>query len=84
MLVGRGPARDVVDAVGRATRASAGLPDPERVLHVIADLVRPLVGKHYVALGIVGPDGAMERIITSGIGSEGPSGAEPRFPRVKL
>ena len=66
-MVGTGPASDAVEALDRATRAVASLLDPERVLQVIVDLVRPLVGARYAALGIVGPDGVMERFITSGI-----------------
>ena len=68
--LGTGPAREALDALDRATRAVAGVLDPERVLQVIVDLVRPLVGARYAALGIVGPDGMLERFITSGIDDE--------------
>ena len=69
-MVGAGPVREAFEALDRATRAVAGVLDPEPVLQVIVDLVRPLVGARYAALGIVGPDGMMERFITSGIDDE--------------
>ena len=40
------------------------------LLQLIVDLVRPLVGAHYAALGIVGSDGYMERFVTSGMSDE--------------
>jgi len=64
------PDADVVDAFDAATRAIAGLRSVDDVLQVIVDQVRPLVGAAYAALGIVGPDGAIERFITSGISAE--------------
>jgi signal transduction histidine kinase len=39
----------------------------ERILQVIVDRVRPLVGARYAALGLPGPTGHLERFITSGI-----------------
>ncbi len=57
----------VVDALDAATRAIAGLQSVDDVLQVIVDQVRPLVGARYAALGIVGPQGVIERFITSGI-----------------
>ena len=60
----------VIDAFDAATRAIAGLKSVDEVLQVIVDQVRPLVGSRYAALGIVGPDGMIERFITSGITQE--------------
>ena len=57
----------VFEALDAATRAIAGLQSVDDVLQVIVDQVRPLVGARYAALGIVGPDGMLERFITSGI-----------------
>jgi signal transduction histidine kinase len=59
--------RDVFRALDEATRAIAELLDVDRVLQVIVDRVRHLVGSHYAALGIVRDDGTIERFITSGI-----------------
>ena len=53
-----------------ATRAIAAELDLGRVLQLIADQVRDLVGARYAALGIVGPDGRIDRFITSGISAE--------------
>ena len=61
---------DVVDALDVATRAIAGLQAVDDVLQVIVDQVRPLVGARYAALGIVYPNGVIERFITSGISLE--------------
>ena len=60
----------VVEAFDAATRAIAGLQSVDDVLQVIVDEVRPLVGARYAALGIVDPDGNIERFITSGIDAE--------------
>ena len=57
-------------ALDRATRAIAGELDLDRVLQLNVDSVRELVSATYAALGIVGPDGLLERFITSGIGPE--------------
>lgn len=57
-------------ALDRATRAIAGELDIERVLQLIVDSVRDLVGAQYAALGIVGDDGRIQRFITSGISTE--------------
>ena len=57
-------------ALDRATRAIAGELDVERVLQLIVDSVRELVGSQYAALGIVDGDGRIERFITSGISQE--------------
>ncbi|HJP88845.1 MAG TPA: GAF domain-containing sensor histidine kinase [Candidatus Limnocylindrales bacterium] len=57
-------------ALDRATRAIAGELDIERVLQQMVDSVRDLVGAKYAALGIIGPDGHLQRFITSGIAAE--------------
>lgn len=54
-------------ALEAATRAIAAELDLDRVLQLIADSVRSLVNARYAALGIIGPDGLIERFITSGI-----------------
>jgi signal transduction histidine kinase len=60
----------VIDAFDAATRAIAGLRSVDDMLQVIVDRVRPLVGARYAALGIVHPDGVIERFITSGLDPE--------------
>ena len=67
-------------ALDRATRAIAGELDIDRVLQLIVDSVRDLVGSRYAALGIVDSAGVIERFITSGISAEGRAriGAPPR------
>jgi len=57
-------------ALDRATRAIAGELDLDRVLQLIVDSVRELVGTKYAALGIVDASGRIERFITSGISTE--------------
>ena len=57
-------------ALEAATRAIAAELDLDRVLQLIADSVRGLVNARYAALGIIGPDGVIERFITSGISRE--------------
>jgi signal transduction histidine kinase len=57
-------------ALDRATRAIAGELDLDRVLQLIVDSARDLVGARYAALGIVDDAGAIERFITSGISPE--------------
>lgn len=61
---------DALYALDRATRAIAGELDLDRVLQLNVDSVRELVAARYAALGIVGPDGMIERFITSGISPE--------------
>jgi len=61
---------DALYALDRATRAIAGELDLDRVLQLIVDSVRDLVGAKYAALGIVGDNGRIERFITSGISDE--------------
>jgi len=61
---------DALYALDRATRAIAGELDLDRVLQLNVDSVRELVSARYAALGIVGPNGRIERFITSGISIE--------------
>jgi signal transduction histidine kinase len=56
-----------LNAVDEAARAIAGLLDIEDALQLIVERVRTLVSARYAALGIVGPDGRIQRFITSGI-----------------
>ncbi|HUG31125.1 MAG TPA: GAF domain-containing sensor histidine kinase [Candidatus Limnocylindria bacterium] len=57
-------------ALDRATRAIAGELDLDRVLQLIVEGVRELVGAKYAALGTITPDGGIESFITSGISDE--------------
>lgn len=57
-------------ALDRATRAIAGELQLDRVLQLIVDSVRDLVGAHYAALGTVDAGGRIERFITSGISDD--------------
>ena len=61
---------DALVALDAATRAIAGELDLEKVLQLMADSVRDLVGARYAALGIVDRSGRIERFITSGITPE--------------
>jgi signal transduction histidine kinase len=56
-----------LSAVDEAARAIAGLLDIEEALQLIVERVRSLVGASYAALGIVGPQGNIQRFITSGM-----------------
>jgi signal transduction histidine kinase len=58
---------EVRSALDGATRAIAGELDVDRVLQLIVDSVRELIGAEYAALGIVHENGRIERFITSGI-----------------
>jgi GAF domain-containing protein len=58
---------DALAALDRATTAIAGELDVDRVLQLIVESVRDLVGARYAALGTVTADGMIERFITSGI-----------------
>jgi signal transduction histidine kinase len=58
-------------ALEAATRAVAAELDIDRVLGVIVDRVRELVGARYAALGIADARGRIERFVTSGISPEG-------------
>jgi signal transduction histidine kinase len=60
-------ARRRLEALDTATVAISQELSLERVLQIIVDSVRPLVGAHYAALGIPDDHGSMERFITSGI-----------------
>jgi signal transduction histidine kinase len=57
-------------ALESATRAVAAELDIDRVLQLIVDRVRDLVGARYAALGIVDARGRIERFMTSGIDPE--------------
>ena len=57
-------------ALDRATRAIAGELEPDRVLQLIVDSVRDLVGAHYAALGTFDSNGRIELFITSGISED--------------
>ena len=57
-------------ALETATRAIAAELDLQRVLQLIVDQVRDLVGARYAALGIVAADGRIAQFITSGITAE--------------
>ena len=61
---------DALLALDRATRAIAGELDLDRVLQLIVDSVRGLVGARYAALGTFDARGRIERFITSGISDE--------------
>jgi signal transduction histidine kinase len=58
------------DALDLALRGISNIGPVERVLQLIVDRVRDLVGSKYAALGIVGPFGQIEQFITSGITPE--------------
>src|SRR5450830_1608978 len=62
-----GQASDELAALDTATRGIAGILDLDRVLQLITDRVRELAHAQYAALGIVDPDGGIERFITSGV-----------------
>jgi signal transduction histidine kinase len=57
-------------ALDVAVRAISGVLSVERVLQLIVDQVRSLVGARYAALGIVDGRGIIERFITSGMSRE--------------
>ncbi|HET7677915.1 MAG TPA: GAF domain-containing sensor histidine kinase [Candidatus Limnocylindrales bacterium] len=59
-----------LDALHEATQAIARVMAVEDVLQLIVERVRPLVGARYAALGIVGPDGTIDRFVTSGLTDE--------------
>ncbi len=56
-----------LEALDAATRGIAGVLSHERVLQLICDRTRDLVGAEYAALGIAGSTGHLERFVTSGI-----------------
>ncbi|MEA2623553.1 MAG: hypothetical protein QOH61_2463 [Chloroflexota bacterium] len=57
-------------ALETATIALTAEPSLERLLQLIVDLVRPIAGARYAAIGIAQPDGVLERFITSGISDD--------------
>ncbi len=61
---------DALLALDRATRAIARELDLDRVLQLVVEEVRELVGARYAALGTATPDGRIESFITSGITAE--------------
>jgi signal transduction histidine kinase len=63
-------AAEQLETLDVATRAIAGIVDLEVALQLVVDRVRELVGARYAALGIAGPDGLIQRFITSGISLE--------------
>jgi signal transduction histidine kinase len=62
--------RRALYALDRATRAIAGELEPDRVLQLIVDSVRDLVGARYAALGTFDSHGWIELFITSGISED--------------
>lgn len=60
-------ASERLEALDAATTAITAELSVDRVLQVIVDRVRPLVGARYAALGTVGDHGTIDRFITSGI-----------------
>jgi two-component system, NarL family, sensor histidine kinase DevS len=54
-------------ALDAAVRGIAGELAVDRVLQLIVDRVRDLVGAEFAALGIVKPDGNIEQFVTSGL-----------------
>jgi signal transduction histidine kinase len=58
-------------ALEAATRAVAAELDIDRVLQLIVDRVRELVGARFAALGIADGQGRIQRFISSGISPEG-------------
>ena len=63
-------ARRRLQALDGATVAISQELSLERVLRLIVDSVRPLVGARYAALGIADPQGRIQRFITSGLDAE--------------
>jgi signal transduction histidine kinase len=64
-------ARRRLEALDAATVAISQELSLERVLQIIVDSVRPLVGARYTALGIPDDHGSMARFITSGMSDRG-------------
>ena len=56
-----------LEALDAATRGIAGVLALDRVLQMIVDRVRELIGAEFAALGIVDEYGVIERFMTSGI-----------------
>ena len=77
---------DRLEALDEATRAIAGVLSTERVLQLIVDSVRRLVGAEYAALGIVDAGRRLDPFITSGMSRARPrpdrlAAPRPRAPR---
>jgi signal transduction histidine kinase len=62
--------QDQLLAMDAAVRGIAGLLSVERVLQLIVDRVRDLVGAQYAALGILGSFGSIDQFVTSGMTRE--------------
>jgi signal transduction histidine kinase len=62
-----GRASEELTALDAATRGIAGVLDLDRLLQLITDRVRELAHAQFAALGVVDPEGGIERFITSGI-----------------
>jgi signal transduction histidine kinase len=58
---------DSLEALDTASRAVASVLSVDRVLQVIVDRVRELVGARYAALGTTDQEGEIDRFITSGM-----------------
>jgi two-component system, NarL family, sensor histidine kinase DevS len=73
-------ATEQLAALDEAVRGIAGELSVDRVLQLIVDRVRELVGAQYAALGIVKPDDDIEQFITSGLSAQDRAriGALPR------
>jgi signal transduction histidine kinase len=56
-----------LEALEAATIALTAEPSLERLLQLIVDLVRPVAGARYAAIGIATTEGILERFVTSGI-----------------
>jgi signal transduction histidine kinase len=69
-MPGTEPLRRQLDALDSALRGIAGVQSVERVLQLIVDNVRNLVGARYAALGIQGSFGRIDQFIVSGITPE--------------
>jgi signal transduction histidine kinase len=61
---------DELEALVDATREIAAILELGPVLQLIVDRVRGLVGAEYAAIGILGPEGRIDRFVTSGISVE--------------
>ncbi len=66
-VAGFAPDATALAAVDEAARAIAAVLAIDDVLQLIVDRVRTLVDARYAALGIVGPEGAIEKFITAGL-----------------
>lgn len=62
-------ARRQQEAINHAALAISSELSLDRLLQLIVQVARDLVGARYAALGVPGPDGKLEQFITSGINS---------------